>query len=158
MDKGILTAIAKDSRIVQMNMEEESQSILGNIYIGKVKNIARNIDAAFIDLGGGRTAYYSLTENRRHLFVRDAGENRPLRTGDEIIIQVSRDAVKTKDPVVTGCISLTGRFCVITAGRCRIGFSSKITDGPWKQNIRSLLEEEKEDDFGIIVKIGRAHV
>ena len=152
MDKGILTAIAKDSRIVQMNMEEESQSILGNIYIGKVKNIARNIDAAFIDLGGGRTAYYSLTENRRHLFVRDAGENRPLRSGDEIIIQVSRDAVKTKDPVVTGCISLTGRFCVITAGRCRIGFSSKITDGPWKQNIRSLLEEEKEDDFGIIVR------
>lgn len=157
MDGRILTAISNGSRIVQMNMEEESQSLLGNIYIGRVKNIAKNINAAFIDLGDGKTAYYSLTENRQHLFAGGTGEKRTIHSGDEIVVQVVRDAVKTKDPVVTGCLSLTGRFCVVTFGKCQIGFSSKITDGEWKNNLRSLLEEEKEDNLGVIVRTNAWH-
>lgn len=163
----ILTATVSGSRIVQLNLEaEHSESVLGNIYIGKVKNVAKNINAAFIDLGGGRMAYYSLTENKEHLFTDElrkaaAGATdqpaerqptRPLHAGDEIVVQVSKDAVKTKDPVVTGCLSFTGRFCVITAGRRHIGFSSKISDSRWKEETRAVLEQEKDADFGIIVR------
>ena len=54
--------------------------------------------------------YYSLTENRSHLFT-DAGRKEgPLRQGDEILVQVSKDGVKTKDPVLTANLSLPGRF------------------------------------------------
>ncbi len=185
MDGRILTALISGQRAIQLNLEEESGSILGNIYIGKVKNIAKNINSAFIDLGGGLTAYYSLTENRRHLFAdslaqgilgeesgdgpgfkdakgqeadRQKTASRPLRPGDEIVVQVKGDAVKTKDPVVTSNISLTGRYCVLTLGRCQIGFSSKLSDGPWKDQVRQALLEEKDRDFGIIIRTNAALV
>lgn len=151
MEEGILTALAEDSRIVQLEMEEEGKSLLGNIYIGKVKNIAKNINSAFIDIGGGQMAYYSLTDNQVHHFT-DPGRKGALRVGDEIIVQVSKDAVKTKDPVVTGVLSFTGRYCVLTAGKNHISFSSKIASHSWKQELRPLLEEEKEEGFGLIVR------
>ena len=66
----ILTAVWNQDQVAQLNLEdEESESLLNNIYIGKVKNVTKNIDAAFIDLGGGQMAYYSLMENKRHLFA-----------------------------------------------------------------------------------------
>lgn len=155
-DGRILTAVCSQGQITQLNLEdEESGILLGNIYIGKVKNVTKNIDAAFIDLGGGQMAYYSLAENQKHLFASAPGASdsrTSLRPGDEIVVQVSKEAIKTKDPVVTGCISFTGRYCVITAGKCHIGFSSKITDGMWKAGLRRTLEEEKESDFGIIIR------
>lgn len=154
-DSGILTASVSGSRVTQLNLERETGSLLGNIYIGKVKNVSKNISAAFVDLGGGQMSYYSLTENPRHLLASCPWEGSRLaapRPGDELIVQVSRDAVKTKDPVVTSNISFTGRYCVVTWGRCQIGFSSKITDGDWKARMRKLLEDEKDSEFGIIVR------
>lgn len=155
MDNRILTAAISGSRVTQLDMETETGSLLGNIYIGKVKNISKNINSAFIDLGGGQMAYYSLSENRRHLFAdQPLGEPKRtgLRPGDELIVQVSRDAVKTKDPVVTGRLSFTGRYCVVTSGRCQIGFSSKIADGEWKSRLKGVLEKEKDSKFGMIIR------
>lgn len=64
--------------MAQLNLEdEESESLLNNIYIGKVKNVTKNIDAAFIDLGGGQMAYYSLMENKRHLFASSPKDSAP---------------------------------------------------------------------------------
>lgn len=151
----ILTALTGGGRVIQLNLEEEeSGSLLGNIYIAKVNNVAKNIGAAFLDLGGGQTAYYSLTENVPHLLARDPSDSQgqTLRPGDEILVQVSRDAVKTKDPVVTSHLSFTGRFCVVTAGKFHIGFSSKISDAEWKNRLRTILSEEKDSDFGIIIR------
>lgn len=168
MDGQILTALISGQRAVSLNLEEEERSILGNIYIGKVKNIAKNINSAFIDLGGGQMAYYSLTENKTHLFAgalsRQPGdwqekcEGSSLRPGHEIVVQVSKDAIKTKDPVVTSCISFTGQYCVLTAGRRHIGFSSKITDEHWKAQVRQALLTEKDKDFGIIVRTNASFV
>lgn len=151
MENRILTALAEDSRIIQLDMEEEGQSLLGNIYIAKVKNIAKNINSAFVDIGNGQMAYYSLTDNKEHHFT-IPGRKGSLKIGDEILVQVSKDAVKTKDPVVTGNLSFTGRYCVLTAGKNQISFSSKIASQSWKQQIRPLLEEEKEEGFGLIIR------
>lgn len=148
----LLTALVSDREVLQLNLEDEGErSILNNIYIGKVKNIIKNINAAFIDIGNGQTAYYSLTENTLHHYTRPHPGGK-LCAGDEIIVQVSRDAVKTKDPVVTSCLNFTGKYCVLTAGKNIIGFSSKIMDAEWKQELKPVLEAEKEDGFGIIVR------
>ena len=151
MEKRVLTALAEESRIVQLDMEEEGGSLIGNIYIAKVKNIAKNINSAFVDVGNGQMAYYSLTDNKEHHFT-VPGRKGGLKVGDEILVQVSKDAVKTKDPVVTGNLSFTGRYCVLTAGKNQISFSSKIASQSWKQQIRPLLEEEKEEGFGFIIR------
>lgn len=67
-----------------------------------------------------------------------------------------RDAVKTKDPVVTANLSFTGHLCVLTAGKNQISFSSKIRSQEWKDQMKALLEPEKEDEFGIIVRTNAA--
>ena len=154
----VCTAAVSGSRITQLMMEpEDSSSLLNNIYIGKVQKVVGNINAAFVDIGGGRTGYYSLDENKEHLFVSPSTGN--LKAGDEIVVQVSRDAVKTKAPVLTGKLAFTGRYCVLTAGKTGVGFSNKIGDNKYKARVRSMLNEalaEDGDRFGIIVRTNGA--
>lgn len=158
----ILTALMTDGKCRSLNLEpEDSNYVPGNIYIGKVKNIVKNINAAFIDLGGDKTGYYSLNENRKHLFtdsgfMEKAPTDRPLRQGDEIIVQVNRDAVKSKDPVLSSNLNFTGKYAVVTLGKTQIGFSAKIKDTSWKEEIKSYLlslkEKNESREFGIIVR------
>ena len=97
----VLTALINEEGVFQLGLEDDGEkSLLNNIYIGKVKNVVKNIGAAFVELGNGQMAYYSLTENTRHHYTKPHG-NGPLHAGDEIIVQVSKDAVKTKDPVIS---------------------------------------------------------
>ena len=83
----IASVLMEDSRPVQISMEPKNQeSVLGNIYIGRVQNIVKNINAAFVEIAPGNVCYYSLSENRRHWF-RSRPEDRPLRIGDEIMVR-----------------------------------------------------------------------
>lgn len=148
----VLTALMSDSQVVQLELEDTARkSLLNNIYIGKVKNVVKNINSAFVDIGNGQMAYYSLTENTVHHYTKPHAGTQ-LHPGDEIIVQIAKDAVKTKDPVITSCLSFTGKYSVLTAGKNHIGFSSKITDIQWKQTLKTILEQEKEAAFGIIIR------
>lgn len=153
----IMTALLVDGKAVKLSFEEEKgQPILNNIYIGKVKNIVKNINAAFVDIGNGQMGYYSLEENKSHFHTTgkllEAQNKTSLKAGDEIIVQVAREAVKTKAPVLTGKLSFTGKYCVITTGNHTIGFSNKITNISWKNSMREILRDYQGDDYGIIVR------
>jgi ribonuclease G len=148
----VITLFQSGKETVQVDIEpEENQSVLGNIYIGKVNHIVKNINAAFVDMGGGQMGYLSLSDASIHFADQRPYDGR-LRQGDEIIVQVERDAVKTKAPVLTGNLNFTGRYFVLTSGKKQIGFSTKITDQAWKQKMKPFLESRKEEDFGIIVR------
>lgn len=159
----ILMAWLADDRIVQLSLEEkEVSSVLNRIYIGKVKNIVNNISAAFVEFEGGQIGYYSLVDNKVHLFAdgRSSALSAPslekssrVKIGDEIIVQVARDSVKTKAPVLTSNLNFTGRYCVLTVGKNMVGFSGKITDGDWKASVKPELEkilEEKETNTSFL--------
>lgn len=146
----ILTALVSGKEIIELGLEDAS-SILGNIYIGKVKKIVKNLNSAFVDFAEGRTGYYSLTDNKVTLFA--DGRERNLREGDEIIVQVAKDAVKTKDPVLTGNLNFSGKYAVLTAGKQVIGFSSKIEDREWKERLRPQIEELLQGKHtGVIIR------
>lgn len=147
----ICTACIQDGTAAELTLEEEEHSVLNRIYTGRVQKIVPGINAAFIDTGDF-TGYYSLTENRCHLFTDTSRKDGPLRQGDEILVQVSRDGVKTKAPVLTSNLSLPGRYCVVTAGKTGIGISSKINDPLLKKEIKSRLEKLSLDGFGLIVR------
>lgn len=148
----VLTALINEEGVFQLELEDDGEkSLLNNIYIGKVKNVVKNIGAAFVELGNGQMAYYSLTENTRHHYTKPHG-NGPLHAGDEIIVQVSKDAVKTKDPVISSNLNFTGRYSVLTAGKDVLGFSAKIADQEWKQEMKARIAPELEDGCGIIVR------
>ena len=96
----IASVLTEDSKPVQIALEPRSQhSILGNIYVGRVQKVVKNIDAAFIRINEDLTGYYSLTDNRRHWILRSGlpsqSETCVLKEGDELLVQVSREAVKT---------------------------------------------------------------
>jgi ribonuclease G len=149
---GIVTLLHSGKEVIQINIEPEQQGfVIGNVYIGKVNKIVKNINSAFVDIGKGQMGYLSLNDGMVHY-----ADGRPwdgkLKQGDDVIVQVERDAVKSKAPVLTGNINLTGRYFVLTTGKKQIGFSSKITDQAWKLKMRSYLEAIKGEDFGIIVR------
>lgn len=145
----LLTAQFAGKEALELGIEEET-SILGNIYIGKVKNIVKNLNSAFVDFGENRTGYYSLTDNPVSAFA--DGHSGKLKCGDEIIVQVAKEAVKTKDPVLTGNLNFTGKYAVLTSGKSVIGFSSKIGDKAWKDEFRPKLEALTNGAAGVIVR------
>ena len=98
---------------------------LGDIYIGKVSNIVPNIGAAFIEIEKGVNCYYDMKDAASAVFTRKSGK-KTLCIGDELVVQISREAIKTKAPTVTSNLSFTGRYAVLTHGNTRIGVSSKI--------------------------------
>lgn len=145
----ILTVLFSDGQPLEIGLEENS-SILGNIYIGKVNRIVKNLNSAFVDFEKGRTGYYSLSDNPCILYA--DGHEGALKAGDEIIVQVARDAVRTKDPVLSSNLNFTGQYGVLTAGKTIVGFSSRISDKAWKEQMRPVLEDAVRDEAGLIVR------
>lgn len=145
----LLTALFDEKEVLEIGLEEE-RSILGNIYIGKVKNIVKNLNSAFVDYGEHQTGYYSLSDNPTALLA--DGSIRPIKGGDEIVVQIAKDAVRTKDPVLTSNLNFTGKYAVLTSSKRQIGFSSKITDIAWKEQLKPQLEAITEGNVGLIVR------
>ena len=83
----ILTALKEGDKVVELHLdEEERNSLLGNIYIGRVHNIVKNIHAAFIEVGDGLQCYYSLSDNKDPIFLKK-GSSPKLQAGDELLVQ-----------------------------------------------------------------------
>ena len=145
----------EDGEIVEIHCasaDEESagQHLLGNVYVGRVKNIVPNIGAAFVEIESGVNCYYDMKDAENAVFTRKSGK-KPLCIGDELVVQISKEAVKTKAPTVTGNISFTGRYAVLTHGNTRIGVSSKIPK-KLREEYKERLREFQNDRFGIIVR------
>lgn len=147
----ILTTLLQDGKPVEFHLEpEEEESLLGNIYIGKVQNIVKNIQAAFIEIKSGLPCYYSLEENPEPVCTRKMNSRR-LVAGDELLVQVSRENMKTKAPTVTSNLSFTGKYLVLTSGNTRIGVSGKLSLLQ-KRELKELLEEYRSADYGWIIR------
>lgn len=146
-------------RLLEITCERALQTgILGNLYIGRVKDVVPNLNAAFIEIGEGITCYYSMEDYKHPLFTRKIGK-KPLCVGDELVVQVAKDAVKTKFPVVTTNLNFTGRYLVLTTEKSSVGVSAKLTKDKrqeLKELFSSVLKEEREGNtserFGIVVR------
>lgn len=148
----IVTAMVEAGKIVELHCEkEENNSILGNIYTAKVKNIVKNINAAFVEVADGMICYYSLQENKRHHLLNGIQKD-TLVAGDEILVQVSRDNVKTKQPTVSGNLNFTGKYAVLTSQKRGVGISNKIRNGERVQQLKALVGDHIREDFGLILR------
>ncbi len=92
---GILSCVTEQGIPVQLNYEGDGTSLVGNIYAAKVQRIALNIGAAFLDLGNGEKAFFSLQQRTPVLWCDGRPRDR-LREGDEILVKIRKDAHKTK--------------------------------------------------------------
>lgn len=141
----------EQGRISQLNFSETaSKGILGNIYVGKVQNIVKNIHAAFIEIADGIMCYYSLDDKAEPVFTNPKKDS-VMKIGDEVIVQVSKEGMKTKLPSVSSNLNFTGRYLVLTSQRKELGFSGKLNKEE-KKRIREFLEGEMPENAGIIVR------
>lgn len=148
----IVSAIYDERDMISVNVDECAQSgLLGNIYVGKVKNIVKNIGAAFVEIEGGMMCYLSLEENKRPIFC-NVKNNANINIGDELLVQVTKENVKTKAPVVSTNLNFTGKYVVLTHGKPLIGTSSKITSDKEKARLRQILGDYKNPVYGFIIR------
>ena len=154
----ILSLLYQDNRLVQVKVhdgkrEGESSSLpLGAIYIGKVKNVVPTIDAAFVEVCKGSMGFLPMKNAKNPIIVNRKYDGRIL-AGDEILVQIEKEGIKTKDPGLTCNLSFTGKYCVLTTGKQNLGFSTKLDNKTkllWKQK----LEEWKIEDTLLEEKVG----
>ena len=118
----------------------KNESLLGNIYVGKVQSIAKNIHAAFVEVEEKQLCFLPLTGIKEVLLCNRTFDG-SIRCGDELIVQVEKDPIKTKQPVVTTNISLAGKYISICYGNPKAGFSKKLSRDK-KNACRTFLNEQ----------------
>lgn len=94
--------------------EKKRAACLGEIYVGRVRKILPNIGGAFVEIANGEQCYFALDGKYTPVFTNKIGK-KPLVIGDELLVQVEKEAVKTKQPVVTGNLNFTGQYVVLTS-------------------------------------------
>ncbi len=153
----IMTAVMENDKVISLDFDDFTPSLLGSIYVGKVKNIVNNIEASFVDIGIDENCYYSLKENKQHIFLNRKSDDK-LVEGDEILVQVSKEAAKTKAPIVTSQINFAGKYAVLILNSPGIGFSSKIKNKSFKEAVKEELSGLPIEDYGVIIRTNAEQV
>lgn len=144
-----LMSIFEDDRLSRFFFDEES-SIVGNIYVGKVKNIVKNINAAFVEIGENMLAYFSM-KDETPIFLNKKNNNK-LVCGDELLVQVVKDGIKTKAPQVSSKLTFPGKYMVLNLEAGTIGISKKIRDEGKRNSLKKLISGKLNKAFGAIIR------
>lgn len=123
----------------------ESESLVGNIYCGYVKDVVKNINAAFVELDYDNKGFLSL-----------ANIPFPVKQGDKILVQVSSDKVKTKDYLLTWKLNIASEAVVLTVGDTGISISRKIKDKETREALKDCLKELSNEEYGFILRTNAA--
>lgn len=148
----IITGLVDGNELVEVQVDRaEETGMLGNIYLGKVKNIVKNINAAFIEVENRQMCYLSLGEMRNPVFANNDHPGK-LRVGDELIVQITKENSKYKAPLATTEFDLTGKFIVLVHGRKALGISQKITDSEQRKRLKDLVKPFISEGYGFIIR------
>ncbi len=112
LNNRLMSLLIRDNCILSAQVQHENECAVGNIYIGKVQSISDSISAAFVDIGQGHPVFLSLAETKHAVVTTNRKYDGRLKAGDEILVQVSSEPVKTKLAGVTAKISLAGKYVV----------------------------------------------
>ena len=145
------------NNLMQIGCDGGEANILNNIYIGQVHNLMPNINAAFVEYSKGKMGYYPITENDSPVFVDLERPEGPLRVGDQIIVQVIKEAVGNKEPVLSSDISFAGKYVVFNLSKRGIYFSNKIKWPELKEAIQTRYDALGYEEFGFIIRTNAMH-
>lgn len=158
LNKKHLAYIMLDEKreFVEFQVFNDEESLLNSIFVARVDNIVPNIKAAFVRISPKQICYLPLEDIKSPLYVKKQSELKALSIGDEIVVQVVKDAIKTKDPVVSTKLTLAGKYCVLTTDNTSLGVSKKIS-GENHLYLNELLnsnigEQASKHGFGMIIR------
>lgn len=148
----ILYMLLEDNKEVEVDVyDNDEELIYNNIYVARVKDVVPNINSAFLEIAPGKVCYFSLDE-KNVLFLNKKNTTKVCE-GDLILVQVIKDAVKTKAAVVSCEINLSGKYVVLTVGKGEfIGVSHKIADKERVTHIKQLVSSYVTEEYGLVVR------
>jgi len=151
----IQLGVLEDKVLVEHYVAKSSEaSLIGNVYLGKVQNVLPSMEAAFVDIGRGRNAV--LYSGEVDWELAETG-NQPkrielaLKSGDTVLVQVTKDPVGQKGARLTSQISLPGRYLVYVPNGSMNGISRKLPDSE-RTRLKKILKEVLPEDAGVIVR------
>ncbi len=109
------------------------EGILGNIYLARVQDVVPGLRGAFLSISKEETVYLSLAKCREILIANRQGSGENLRQGDEVVVQITGEALKTKQPTASENLTLTGQYCVCGYFRHGIHYSRKLSEDRKKE-------------------------
>lgn len=145
-----LQVLSKNSSTNSQNQLVNDSDILGNIYVAKVQNVVKNLDAAFVEIQPGLVCYYSLKENHHH-FLNPKNTDKVV-IGDELLVQVTKEAIKTKAPLAGSELQLTGNLVIVTYGNGNVGISNKLPKDEKTQEMKTFVEAKLPEGYGAIIR------
>ena len=129
---------------------------LGNIYKARVANVEPSLDAAFLDLGSGKNGFIHIDEVI-HAKGRGARIEQVLQPGQELMVQITKEAIKDKGPCVSMYVSVPGRYLVMMNSEQAKGVSKRIEDPAVRKRLKALLTSfEPPNGMGFIVRTASA--
>lgn len=149
----ILTALQEDGKISELHyspIQTGKSCRIGEIYVGKVKKILPNINGAFIEIQNGQECYYSLEEKAEPVFTSKHGK-KALNVGDELLVQVRKEALKSKQPSVSGDLNFVGKYVILSSGNRKIGVSAKLSREQ-REHLLSIGNAFSDKDYGLIFR------
>lgn len=142
----IFSFLLNGSKAVEIHCDAcREDSILDEIYIGKVQNIVKNISAAFVEIAPGTVCYLPL-EDLKHPVYTKKGTSHNIQQGDELLVQVKREGIKTKAPAVTTNLTLHGKYALLTTGNTQISVSSKLSKEEKERLLRVVKDNSSADN------------
>ncbi|MCX6420973.1 MAG: Rne/Rng family ribonuclease [Actinobacteria bacterium] len=148
-------AVLEDGVLVEHYVDRDAgASMVGNIYLGRVQNVLPSMEAAFVDVGRGRNAVLYAGEVNWDAAGLDGQPRRielAMKSGDTILVQVTKDPVGQKGSRLTSQISLPGRFVVFVPNGEITGISRKLPEGE-RNRLKAILKRVVPDGAGVIVR------
>ena len=148
-------AVLEDDVLVEHYVAQRSAStMVGNVYLGKVQNVLPSMEAAFVDVGRGRNAVLYAGEVNWDAAGLDGQPRRiehAMKSGDSVLVQVTKDPIGHKGARLTAQVSLPGRYLVYVPDGSMTGISRKLPDTE-RSRLKSILKKIVPDDAGVIVR------
>ena len=148
-------AVIEDGVLVEHYVDRASAtSMIGNIYLGRIQNVLPSMEAAFVDIGRGRNAVLYAGEVDWDSFgvsSQDRKVERVFKSGQSVLVQVSKDPVGAKGARLTSHISIPGRYIVYSPGGHLSGISRKLPEGERKR-LKGILDELIGPEASVIVR------
>ncbi|GIF85565.1 Rne/Rng family ribonuclease [Catellatospora bangladeshensis] len=148
-------AVLEDGVLVEHYVTRASTAtMVGNVYLGKVQNVLPSMEAAFVDLGRGRNAVLYAGEvnwDAAGLEGRQRSIEQALRSGDSVLVQVTKDPIGHKGARLSSHVALSGRHLVYVPNGNASGISRKLSDVERKR-LRDILKKLVPEGAGVIVR------
>jgi ribonuclease E len=148
-------AVLEDGVLVEHYVDRSShQSFVGNVYLGKVQNVLPSMEAAFVDIGKGRNAVLYAGEVNFDASGLEGQTRRiesALKSGQSVLVQVTKDPIGHKGARLTSQVSLPGRYLVYVPGASMTGISRKLPDTE-RTRLKQILKKVMPEGAGVIVR------